>query len=46
LGLILISPVEDLARDLIVAVSENIRFHDHFFTRNALNRESPAINLR
>jgi hypothetical protein len=30
---------------LIVAVRENIRFHDHSFTRNALNRESPAINL-
>jgi hypothetical protein len=39
-------PVDKLAGDLIVAVSEDIGFHNHFFTYNALNRELPTINFR
>jgi hypothetical protein len=37
--------VQDLAGDLIVAVSEDVGFHDHRFTYHALNGESPAVNF-
>jgi hypothetical protein len=46
LRLISILPVDQPAGDLIVAVSENIGFHNHLFLYDAFSRESPAINFR
>jgi hypothetical protein len=37
--------IQDLAEDQIVTVGKDVGFHDHTFAYNALNGESPALNL-
>jgi hypothetical protein len=38
-------PVQNLTRNLVVAVPEDVRFDDYGFTYNALDGESPTVNL-
>jgi hypothetical protein len=46
LRFIIFPPVQKLARDLIMAVCEHVRFDDHQFSNNALNRKLAGIDLR
>lgn len=39
-------PVENLARDSVMTVSEDVRFDDYFLPHNTLDGEPPAVNLR
>ena len=43
---LLILPVQDLAGDLVMTVSEHIRFDNHPFANDSLDRKSPAIDFR
>jgi hypothetical protein len=45
LQLIPVLAVQDLARDQIMPVGENVGVDDHRFTHNPLNGESPAVNF-
>src|SRR5215472_6526847 len=38
-------PVQNLTCNLVVAIGEDVRFHDYGFTYNALDGESPTVNL-
>jgi hypothetical protein len=38
-------PIQDLARNQIVPVGENVGVDDHRFTYDTLNSESPAVNF-
>jgi hypothetical protein len=43
--LAVVSPVQDLARDLVMAVGKYVGFHDYRFSHDAFDRKSPAIDL-